>query len=217
MADSQDSTRREPPLRRKAYTDEICYTGSRAQLLEAEIIGPDDPLPGDPGQLRTCVRYPDDNPRRIRIVIARPAGRFTVRITRPLEEIEAECQAYELNIARGRFEEMRRRLQERIDGLPKSHEAFREVREYSLRLVQGAADVLLKPEGGYSFDSDTADNVRVLVGAIRQTIAEGRTQFRRADLEAQIAEIRAQARSADPDFARFMDLAQSRPTLRVVK
>lgn len=205
MADSQDSIRREPPLRRKAYTADICYTGSRAQLLEAGIIGPDDPLPGDPGQLRTYVRYPDDDPRRIHIAIARPAGRFTVRVARPQQEIEAECQAYELNIARWRFNEMRRRLQERIDGLPKSHDAFREDREYCLRLVQGAADALLQPSGGYSFDSDTADNVRALVDEIRQAIAEGRTQFRRSDLEAQIAEIRAQARSADPDFARFIE------------
>lgn len=204
MADSQDSTRRETPLRRKAYTDEICYTGSRAQLLEAEIIGPDDPLPGDQGQLRTYVRYPDDDPRRIHVVIARPAGRFTVRIKRPLEEIEAECQAYEVNIARGRFKQLARILQERIDGLPKTHDAFRECRESYLILVQSAVDALLQPDGGYSFDSDTADNVRVLVGAIRQAIAEGRTQFRQADLDAQIAEIRAQARSADPDFARFL-------------
>ena len=87
-----DPPRGEPPLRRKAPTDNIYYTGSRAQLLEAEIIGPDDPLPGDQGQLRTYVRYPDDDPRRIRriyIVRARPTVRFTVRVARTQDEIDA--------------------------------------------------------------------------------------------------------------------------------
>jgi hypothetical protein len=82
MAESHGITRPEPPLRRHDEGREITYTGSRAQLLEAAIIGPDDPLPGDAGQRKGYVKYSEDR-RGIFIILRRPAGRFAVRVLRP--------------------------------------------------------------------------------------------------------------------------------------
>lgn len=88
MAESNDSTRREPPLRRRERLRWISYTGSRAQLIEAGILTADDPLPGDPGQFKTYACYQDD-PRGLIYIDARPGRRFTVHVERTQEEMDA--------------------------------------------------------------------------------------------------------------------------------
>lgn len=104
-----------------------------------------------------------------------------------------------------RYAEEQRSLSELMAKLPTSHEGYRAECERRAKWLESALDFVIEPRGGYSLDQETIEAFADLAAALRRILAEGRTQFRPADREAQIVEIRAKARSADPDFARFMD------------
>lgn len=193
------------------------YTGTADALIEAGLVRADQ-LPGLPGVNKTMRTFAPDgrearkgqNFRRFpgaRRIVKR-GQRFAVQVTVGPDEQARRRERYEKSLEvkqqRWKFERASEKAQQHIDSLPKSHEAYRDDQATYLGWLEGAAEAVLSTSGGFSFDADTADNVRVLVGAIRQAIAEGRTQFRQADLDAQVAEIHAKARSADPDFARFL-------------
>lgn len=191
------------------------FTGSAEALIAAGLVDQHQ-LPGEPGRGKMMASYlPDGAPAKkgdgkSRFMpgytkIERNGKTFKVYVTVDEAEHSRRLERFrDEHHKRAEFERAQAKAQKHADELPKSHEAYREQQARYLGWLEGAAEAVLSTSGGYSFDADTADNVRVLVGAIRQAIAEGRTQFRQADLDAQIAEIRAKARSADPDFARFL-------------
>jgi len=203
MATMDDSTRHEPPLSRRERDATVSYCGSRAQLVAAGVIGVDDQMPGDPGMRETFARFHPGHPRRIQM-IWRQGTRFTVVVLRPQHELDAMARAEQLRRARAEFEDAARRLAERIDALPATHDAYRRGRAAAVRALLSAARRLVEPSGGFSFGRETVDEIGLLVSRIGEAVSDGTIRFDPQAREAEIEALRSELRGKDPDFARFL-------------
>lgn len=103
-----------------------------------------------------------------------------------------------------RYADEQRRLRALMAKLPTSHETYRAECERRAKWLESAFDFVVEPRGGYSLDQETTEAFAELAASLRRILAEGRTQFSPAARDAQICELRAKARLADPDFARFL-------------
>ncbi len=203
MPAMDDSTRHEPPLSRRERDATVSYCGTREQLVGAGVIGHEDPMPGDPGMRETFARFHPGHPRRIQM-IWRQGTRFTIVVLRPQHELDAMARAEQLRRARIEFEESARRLADRIDSLPTTHEAFRHGRMAALRALLSATRRLIEPSGGFSFDHETVDEIGQLVNRIGDAVANGAIRFDERERDTEIDALRSELRNKDPDFLRFL-------------
>jgi hypothetical protein len=191
------------------------YTGSRDQLLAAGVIGPDTPMPGDPGQRRGFLRLPD-NPRRILTIKPASAGRFTVEVRLPDDEIERRNAAQAARRA-ALDAEHHKQVQAQaatavLDGAPKSFDAFRSrvgsIAAITLEVLEsacrGAAGV------GYRFSDPVSDEIAAHLSRVRALLEHGTVEFRRDECDAQRARLHAVAARGDARFSRFLVAAKAR-------
>lgn len=192
------------PLRRRDEGIAWCFIGSRAQLISAGVIAGDTPLPRDPGQRRTWVRYAPGHP--LRLVCAWPVqnGRYGVRVAKPdavVRELErAQAQ-------RDAVQESARQVGEaerEIEAWPRSFEAFRESREFALRLLDYAVRALTQPEGGYRVEPEAVDTIGCHAQEIRLAFKSATLHFSAAERDAQASARRSKVVLADADFGAFM-------------
>ncbi len=202
------------PLRIRRDGEFVLYTGTRAQLLEAGIVGPGTPFPRDPGQRRTFVRLTDD-PHRIQWIKPVPRERFTLQV-RLDDEALAQYRAQQAD-RRAEWDQRNKdraaahAAAARLADAPASFDAYRarcaKHGEILLGVLVQAAD---RPDGGFSYAPEVIEQMRAHARAIEALFATGTITFDPTARETERAGLHAIAARGDSAFDRFLRAAKAR-------
>ena len=203
------------PIRVKSDGEFMLYTGTRAQLLEAGIVGPQTPFPRDPGQRRTFLRLTDD-PHRIQWIKPVPRERFTLQVRlddAALAQYKArQAERHAEWDQRNRERAAAQSAAERLAAAPASFDAYRarfvSHTESLLGVVVQAAG---RSDAGYCYAPEVIEQMQAHVQAIEALLATGTITFDPSARDAERARLHAVAARGNGAFDRFMRAAKARP------
>ena len=183
------------------------WVGTRADLIAAGVIDETTPLPGDPGQRKTRVAFPESS--RIHAIMQtsywREQGCYRVAM-RPTTAQYADAQ---LAAQRARSDAIRSRW-------PANAAEFRR------RNLGPALEMLQRIEsicagiyaGGWLLDDDAQAEVRCAAGMLRAAIENGRVVFDDQVRQVNAAKLLVDHAAADPQFSALLGKLGARTASR---